>query len=554
MLSQFTSQINIIYELTKNMFLKHWILINYFGRKCTMIRIRSFFIALLFISIPLYGQWSFPKKGLKSITNVEFITHMKYLSDENKKGRDTPSSELDTCATYIARYFEQYGLTPVGDNENYFQYFNLLRNRLSQPNTLTLITGDEEKEFKLKDDFVPVYLTANTSITTPVVFAGYGITAPEYNYDDYSNIDVRGKIVLVFTHEPQEKDSSSIFEGKAMTDHSKLYEKAINARGHGAVGMLVVTDPNHRFRRPPNPWPSLMKAAPENAIPLSLGEKKENKIVIMRIGKKLAETIFSQTGKTMAELQTGIDTTLQPHSFEIPEIAVNMQTTLKPEKYQTQNVIGLLEGRDPLQKQEYVIIGAHYDHVGVRNDTIVYTGADDNASGTVGLMNIAKAFCVAGKRPKRSIIFCAWAGEEKGLFGSRYYTGSDPEVLLDKTIAYINLDMIGRNDSSRVQVSGLDSSNDFELILKQANKRIGLEIKERKGFGGSDHLSFYRKNIPVIFFNTGLHEDYHKPTDTWEKCHPEGAVQISKLTFKIAWILAEMEKPPEFNKTEKDDL
>jgi len=429
---------------------------------------------LFFIS--LRAQVIVPQQGIDAISTDEIEAHLVYLASDEMKGRNTPSPELDTCAAYIATEFTNYGLKPVDAEGSFFQYFNVLKSNLSHPNSLTIITETGETSYEIKRDFVPIYLTANRQVQAPVVFAGYGITAPEHDYDDYRDIDVRGKIVFIFTHEPQEKDSASTFDGTEMTDYSKIINKALNARDHGAIGMLVVTDPNnHRFRRPPNVWPSLMRKAPKDAVPLTIEEKME----------------------------------------------------------------------------EIIVIGAHYDHLGAPNDSTIYNGADDNASGTVGVMAVAKAFTACERRPRRSILFSAWAGEEKGLFGSRYYTDTAPIYPHKKTVAYINFDMIGRNDSSKVNISGFGSSTDLKPIVETANEGIGINLKEQKKISRSDHVSFYRNRIPVLGFNTGFHEDYHKPTDTSEKCHVEGISQICKLVFKIAWNLAESEKRPLYTDSEQ---
>jgi len=508
-------------------------------------------VLLLLIPLHLAAQRAVPVEGLESLSAEEYNTHLYYLASDEMRGRDTPSPELDSCAQYIARYFSQSGLKTVNDQQSYFQNFNLLRNKLAEPNSLKIITETGEVPYEIKRDFVPIHFTANRQVKGSIVFAGYGITAPEYKYDDYENIDVTGKIVLVFTHEPQENDTTSIFDGKKMTDYSKLFEKTLNAKEHGAIGMLVVTDPNHRFRRPPNSWPSLMKKAPKDAVPLTIEEKMENKIVNMRIGKQLADALFKGTGKTMSELHSLIDADLTPQSFEIPGKTIVMETTLSSERKPTQNVMGLLEGSDTELKEEIVVICAHYDHLGAPNDTTIYNGADDNASGTVGVMCLAKAFHACKERQKRSILFCAWAGEEKGLFGSRYYVNTSPIFPIEKTVTTINMDMIGRNDSSKVTISGFTSSDDLKEITINANEDIGLEIDDSKGIRGSDHVPFYQKKIPVLGFFTGFHPDYHKPTDTADKCFPDGAIQICKLVFKIAWNVADAENPPEYIEPEK---
>ncbi|MFC1502219.1 M28 family peptidase [bacterium] len=509
-------------------------------------------LLLVIMMSALHAQVTVPKAGMKAISAEEFKSHLEYMASDEMRGRNTPSPELDTCAAYIARYFHANNLKPAGEDGSYYQYFNVMKSSLSEPNSLKLITDAGETVFEIKNDFVPIHITANRSVTAPVVFAGYGITAPEYDYDDYSDIDADGKIVFVFTHEPQEKDSSSVFDGTKMTDYSKLLEKAINARKHGAVGMLVVTDPNnHRFRRPPNVWPSLLRRPPKDAIPLVVEEKMENKVVAMRLGKDLADAVFEKTGKIMSELQTAIDSTLTPQSFQIPGLTVTMETNLTYDKTQTQNVVGLLEGRDSKLKDEVIVIGAHYDHVGATSDTTIFNGADDNASGTVGVMTLAKALSACPQRPRRSILFCAWAGEEKGLFGSRYYVDTAPLFPLENTVTCVNFDMIGRNDSSKVQVSGFTSSNDIKRVTLEANKSIGIEIDSSKAISRTDHVSFYRKEIPVLGFMTGFHPDYHQITDTADKCFPEGCAQICRLVYRIVWSLAEEDQRPKYKPPKK---
>jgi len=505
-------------------------------------------ILIVCIFTGIYAQ---SNSGIESISTQEIKQHLDFLASDGMLGRDTPSPELDSCAQYIADQFKSFGCKPVKGN-SYFQYFNVTRNTLSEPNILKTIAENDTASYEIKHDFVPVYLTANRLVTAPVVFAGYGITAPEYNYDDYGDINAEGKIVLIFTHEPQENDSTSIFDGIKETDYSKILTKTLNAINHGAVGVIFVTAPNHPFHRPPNPWPSLLRHPVEDAVPLSVEEKQENKTVVMRIGKKLAETIIKPTGNTMEQLQNAIDSTLKPASRLIPGIKVSMQTTLEFNREKTQNVCGVLEGSDPELKQEYIVMGAHYDHLGVKNDTIIYNGADDNASGTIGVITMAKVF--SSEKHKRSLLFCTWAGEEKGLFGSRYYANSAPLIPLEQTVTYINLDMIGRNDSSRVECSGIHTSPCYARLIEESAEKTGLEITERKDISRSDHVPFYTKKTPVLGLFTGFHEDYHKPTDTIEKCSINGMKQICEFIYYIIKDLSNHENAPRFSEMIKKEI
>ncbi|MDW7679939.1 MAG: M20/M25/M40 family metallo-hydrolase [bacterium] len=497
------------------------------------------------------SQTAIPRHGFEAISADTMYQQVAFLASDAMRGRNTPSEQLDQCAEYIANYFGTCGLQTLSNANGYFQNLPLLKTRLdgTENQSFVLTINGESFDQQIKYDFVPVYLTANRQVTAPVVFVGYSITAPEFEYDDYQSVDVKGKIVLAFSHEPQENDSSSVFDGVKKTDHSKLVNKVLNAIDHGAAGFIYVNNPSRRFRRPPNVWPSLMKNVPEDAIPFTLGEKEENKIVIAQIGKKLAETLFSVSDRTMEQIHQTIDETLVPQSFELTGVTVTMKTQLEADVFQTQNVVGFWEGADPSLKHELIVIGGHYDHIGAANDTTIYNGADDNASGTAGIMAVARAFTACEQRPRRSILFMTFAGEEKGLFGSRYYVGTDPLFPLENTVAMINLDMIGRNDTSAVSVYGWSRSPELKQALLHANESVGIAYKfadETRMSGGSDHMSFGRKQIPYLFFITGMHEDYHKPTDTVEKIIPEKMAQIASLVFGIAWEIANSNDRPQF--------
>ena len=191
-------------------------------------------------------------------------------------------------------------------------------------------------------------------------------------------------------------------------------------------------------------------------------------------------------------------------------------------------------------------------HLGTRADTVIFNGADDNASGTIGVMMAAKAFALSSKKPKRSVLFCAWSGEEKGLFGSRYYVDTAPLFPIEKTVFNMNMDMIGRNDSSFVEVAGYTSSDELEPLTKEMNEGIGLDLRiKERGISGTDFVPFYRKKIPVLGFFTGFHPDYHRATDTTEKCSPEGMAQIAKLAFKIGWAVADSQDRLQYKAPEK---
>ena len=473
--------------------------------------------------------------------------HVAFLASDEMQGRDTPSPELKKAAEYIAADFKQNGLLPVSEGGSYFQHFNTLKVKLDAPNALSVSTNGEENEFRIKNDFVPLHLSGSKTVDAPVVFVGYGIDAPEYGYNDYADIDVKDKVVLVLSNEPQQKDSTSIFDGAKNTDYSKLFVKVETALQYGAVGMLYIRNPNNNIgRRPPNSWPSLMRKKLKNfEVPLTLEQPQDQKLVAMAIGKKIGDALMGEsTTTTLSDLQTLIDENLNPQSRELMGVTVNMTVSLHAETLPTQNVVGYIQGTD--LKDEFLVIGAHYDHVGVHHGE-VYNGADDNASGSAGVMEIAEAFATCGQKPRRSVVFMTFAGEEKGLYGSRYYT-DNPVFPIEHTVAMLNMDMISRNDSNEVAIVGWRTSEDLKKINEKENESINMKLDydQERYFRQSDHYPFYTKEIPVITYNTKTHEDLHKPTDDIEKIIPEKMARIGRLVFSTAWNLANTEGRPAF--------
>ncbi len=490
------------------------------------------------LAASLWGQQALvPTEGLGVITEEGVRECVSYLASDHMRGRNTPSPELDSCANFLTRRMGAAGL------DTSLQRFNLLQVRLGEPNTLMVDKDGQRFVYRLYQDFVPVHLSGNGEIEAPVAFVGYGITAPEYGYDDYQGIEVAGKVVLLFTHEPQERDSTSLFAGERETQHSSLYQKVSNARAHGAVGVLFVTDPNnHTFVRPASEWMSQRRM--ENSPLVTLEEREERQLIVMRIGKRLAEELVAPSGRSLSSLQSAIDNPLVPQSFVIPGVTVSMRATLSHHRLRTQNVLGVLTGQDPVLKHEAVVVGAHYDHLGARGDTLIFNGADDNSSGTAGLLAIADAFAASPKRPRRTVVFCAFAGEEKGLYGSRYYV-ANPFLPLRGTVAMLNMDMIGRNDTAEVEVEGAASTPWLRALTERANMAVGLRLRfsPRKAIASSDAMPFAWRGVAALTFTTGLHADYHQPTDDVERLELGHLADVARLVFATAWLLANEDLP-----------
>ena len=487
------------------------------------------------------GDW--PAAALESITPDHVHRNIFYLASDTMRGRNTPSPELDTAAEFIAREFARDGLRPV--NGSYFQRVNLNIVNLGEPNALRIRSGSGEKSYEIKTDFSPFEITSNSTARGQIVFAGYGITAPQYHYDDYAGIDAKGKIVFVLRHEPGEDDSSSVFLGAAPTEYSSVATKVRIAREHGAVGVMVATDPlNHSSLAPRGfPWPSFSRIIPRDALPLTLGEEEREKIPVVHVGEGVISQLFGGVDSLKA-LQRQIDTRLVPHSYPIAGAEAFIQTSTEIRDMSASNVVGVLPGGDPALKSETVIVGAHYDHLGYLKQhapgaRYIFNGADDNASGTCALLEVASALGTLPSPPRRTILLIAFSGEEKGLFGSEYYA-RHPLFPLNSTVAMLNMDMVGMNGEDTLFLIGSEGSPDIARIAREEDARVGFVLvdqKEPRGTG-SDHMSFMKRNIPDLFFHSGLESVYHTVNDRPENIDTRKVARTASLVFLTAYHIA----------------
>lgn len=508
-----------------------------------MKRILVIAVALSFL---FAGNSSAQKKqqGLEQITPELLRQHIYFLASDSLKGRNTPGPELDIAADYIANAFAASGIQKV--NGSYFQDIPLCTKNLDADQCMLKIAmGQEPVSFKLRTDYTPFEMTGDTAVASSIVFAGYGITAPEYNYDDYKNIDAKGKIVLVLKHEPGEKDSLSRFDGTKETKYSQLKIKLANARQHGAIGLLVVTDPlNHILLSPQGyPWPGLSKFLPQENLAVEICGN-DHEIPVVQVGEAVIKYLFGSVD-SLKTIQRAIDATLIPGSFQITDATCALTTRVKTINYTAKNVVGYIEGRNAERKNEFVVVGGHYDHVGYKknhkaDEDYIFNGADDNASGTAGVMAVARAFASLDKKPERSILFILFAGEEKGLYGSQYFC-NNPLFPLDKMVVMLNLDMISRNGSDSLEIEGEKQNPDLFRLLKRESGKCGLKLIAPKEdlFGRSDHYNFYRNNITAVDITSGLHKDYHTVRDNPGSIDPEKAARISQLAFRAALIIAD---------------
>jgi hypothetical protein len=474
-----------------------------------------------------------------------YMRHVRFLASDDLEGRGNGTPELDRAADYVAEQFRAAGLEPAGDAGTFFQRLSVtVGSRVGPGNKLTLQLGHDTHEAVLNRDFTPVAVGDAVSVSGQLVFAGYGISAEEHGYDDYKGLDVTDRVVLVLAHEPREKDASSAFDGVEPTLHGHDNTKAINARYRNARAILIVQDPaNH----PPG---SDLPATGAGAAVDELG------IAAFRITRELADRLLATEHKSLAALQRQIDADMAPHSFVLTGATAAVQLDVSRIQKEVRNVAALLPGRDPKLAAETIVIGAHYDHLGrggrssmsAQQIGTIHNGADDNASGTAGLIELAAAFARDPGARRRSHLFLAFAGEELGLNGSAYWT-KHPTRPIEKVVAMLNMDMIGRIRGGSVTVGGVGTSPQFGEVVARAAAAAGLQAKTTaSGYGASDHTSFYVRDVPVLFFFSGLHSDYHRPSDDADKINAEGAVGVLRMVAGVAAALDASEARPAFTK------
>jgi hypothetical protein len=489
-------------------------------------KMRSLFASLtvvLTVAVALAG-WSLEPNAPAPSATEELRRHARYLASDELTGRGVDTPGIKLAANYIAKEFARYGLKAAGDDNSYLQSFEVTVGvDVKEPSKLAL---GNSLAAALREEWIPLGFSASNRAEAEVVFAGYGITAKDYGYDDYAGIDVNDKIVLVLRYEPPPKDEKSPF--KKFPDysiHSVLRTKANNARDHGAVGMILV---------------DLNPSADEKTELLSTRAtvwRGGNSLLAAQLKRGVAEKWLADRGVSLQALKETIDREEKPASTALDKAKVVLQVTLEEVRRSTDNVAAVLPGSDPNLKDEYVVIGAHYDHIGFgefgalmpQAQGRIHHGADDNASGTAVLLDLAHRLSQLQVKPARSIVFVAFSAEELGLYGSRHFVERWPAIASTK--AMVNLDMVGRLRDNRLTVFGARSGKNLGVIVGASARQLGLDINESDGVGRSDHMSFYNKKIPVLHFFTGTHADYHRPTDTWDKLNIEGMGKVSDLVL-----------------------
>jgi hypothetical protein len=403
-------------------------------------------------------------------------------------------------------------------------------------------------EVPVNQQYVPLGLSASGKVDAPLVFAGYGVVSEEQEYDDFKGIDVEGKVVMVLRKTPRPDSTTTPFDGAKASSHAALTTKMSKANLHKAAAVIFVND-------------AVSAKDEDTLMPFSyLASSRSEKLPAIHLRRAVADSLLQSTlGRSLKDIEADIDRNLKPQSAPLTGWNAKLEVTL--DRLTAKNVVGVIEGEGP-KANETVVIGAHYDHLGyggfgslargLKNPAI-HHGADDNASGTTALIELARRLAALPKRDRR-LVFIAFSAEESGLLGSAHYCRS-PLFPLNDTVGMLNLDMVGRlspdkeTKKDRLIVYGTGTAKHFDELIENLNKKYDFKLqKVATGTGPSDHASFYAKNIPVFFLFTDTHVDYHKPTDTSEKINVVGMRKVTELAEELAADLLTRPERPEFTK------
>ena len=557
------------------------------------------------------------EKQNASAQQKQLKADMEYLASDELRGRGVGDEGVNVAADYLVKRMKEIGLNTEAWDGSPKQPFEVLLGAQATNNENNFIevknqsSGETVTRWDLNNGFGPLAIGASIAKQTgPLVFAGYGITAKDLEYDDYEGIQTEGAVVIVLRKEPQRNDSDSRFNGTQNTPHALFNTKIKNAVDHGAAALIIVNDPDsvqastkqieEEIQREKDRLAEINQQleslpilsggrkkqlrasiAGINAAIASLNKEKaeaergvlgmseagrrrpdQETIPIVSVGRDVVDQWIRDSSDTsLVELEAKIDETGQPSSLNLADTQASLSVGIEPLNTETHNVLGYLEGRGELADQT-LIIGAHYDHVGMGGNgslapgTIaVHNGADDNASGTVAMLSIAEQLTprLASKENRRRVVFIGFSAEERGLLGSKHYV-KQPRFPLKSTVSMINLDMVGRLNDNELTVYGTGSGKDFDALIEKFNAEQEEPFqlfKMSSGYGPSDHQSFNEVGIPVLFFFTGIHNDYHRPSDDFDKINFDGLNRITDIVSDVAVDLATREKRPEFSETNR---
>ncbi len=510
-------------------------------------RIFVFTLALGLVGLLAHSAWTQENKDAAILERMK--KDIFFLASDDCEGRGVGTQGLDLAAEYIAAQFRKAGLKPGGVNGTWFQPFPFgINPQLDGDSNLTVI-GPDGKDRPLKQgiDFQVQGTSAPAALTAPVVFVGYGVTGRSIAYDDYAGMDVKGKIVIALRRLPRWASKDKPFDGPFKDDQAGLDVKQIRAQVNKAAAVILVNDASE---------------AKDDLMPFATTSRgiTTTSMPYVQMKREILDGMLrTSTGKGLAEIEKAIDEDLKPRSVVLKDYSLTMNVKVKRTEYPVKNVIGYVEGSGPLA-DETIVVGAHYDHLGYGavgslapgSKGKIHYGADDNGSGTTSVIELARRFGAVKNREGRRMVFMTFTAEERGLIGSRHYCRVEPLFSLKNTVAMFNLDMVGRVKTDlpegakpKLLVLGMDSGKGFEELVKKHNPGFDV-VKDKSVFGASDHFSFYMQKIPVLFFFTGTHPEYHRPTDVAEKINVAGMKKVADYTESIVDHWRTDAKRPEF--------
>lgn len=503
---------------------------------------------LLLLFVAVHSLWAADSAAILD----RISSDIRYLASDELEGRGPGTEGLDKAKRYIRQTFEDMGLVGAGHDGAYLRPFSMpLRATVVEAKTFLTLRGPEELALQLEPGkrFQSVSTRSTDVKTLEIVFAGYGISAPGLGYDDYENIDVDGKAVVIMRREPRQDSEDSVFCGNGVSSHAYMRRKIEVAEKEGAAALLLVNDV----------FMTRNEKADALVEPGGFGPSMGN-IPVLHVKQAVVDRVLrsaplkkgEETFSSLAAVAAEIDAELTPISQPLPNWRVTFRSVFETVKIQVSNVAAVIPGAGP-QATETIVIGAHYDHLGYGStggDTI-YNGADDNATGTAAVLELARRFASRSERPRRRLLFIAFTAEERGLVGSNFYV-KDPLVPLDDTVAMLNFDMIGHLDAGPLTLAGVKSAKSFPEMVARLREDEPFEVKPRKVRGGSDHLGFRRNAVPYLFFHTGVTQTYHTPDDDVHTLDLPGVVEVIDFAEDVVDELLQMRAGPEFTKDDAD--
>ncbi len=476
---------------------------------------------VLAVGVASFAEQAPVPRALTPPSAAELLDRVVNLTTAEMAGRGSATPGGDRAAQRIADWFAEAGLRPGGDEPTFFQPFTISTGTRLAPGNALDVFAPAPVALETSRQWTPHGGSAQGEVTADLVFAGYGVSAPADGYDDYAGLDAHGKIVLVLAGAPPHL---------ATAPASRL-EKLIVAKAHGAAAVLLVSE----------------------ALPALDATGTHVALLSGAVTTAAADTLLAPAGRTVAALRTSISATRRPLAFPTG-VTARVRVALETERRRTANVIGIVPGADPTLASEAVVIGAHYDHLGVVKG-VTYPGADDNASGTAVVVGLARAFAWAARThpPARTLVFALFSGEELGLLGSGHYV-SHPARPLARTVAMLNFDEIGRMREGRLQVGGVDSASGLGQIVAEAAANTGVDVLTRgTPYAPSDHTRFYDAGVPVLFFYTGMHDDYHAPSDTADRLNADGMALVAAIGSRVIERLANDPARPAYAKVPRQE-